>query len=141
MLFPLCGQLFCDNRQTIREARTHVKSLGTYKRHVWGTVSIWMANRPLRTRWLTLLSVETYELGPLKPGSVYTIPAKNDTRGLKCDCNTVIYRSVCLFSLCAWDGAYILPPSLYSACEACQNASTRAWGQWNQNCDAVYVAQ
>lgn len=64
----------------------------------------------------------TYDLAPLKPGSVYTEPGKNDTNGLKCDCNTIIYN-------------------LYSACEACQNASVKPWDQWSQNCDAVYVAQ
>jgi len=64
----------------------------------------------------------TYVLGPLENGSFYRLPTKNDTRGLKCDCNTVIY-------------------SLYSACEACQDAPTRSWGEWSQNCNDVYVAQ
>ncbi|KAF9777882.1 hypothetical protein BJ322DRAFT_1025455 [Thelephora terrestris] len=68
------------------------------------------------------LGYSVYELEPLKPGSMYTEPGKNDTKGLRCGCNTVIY-------------------SLYSACDACQNATVKSWGEWNQNCDAVYVAQ
>lgn len=88
--------LWATDRQAIRRIRTRVKSLGTYKHHVWGIVSTRMAKCLSGTRLLSYLSAGTYELGPLKPGSVYIAPRKNDTKGLKCGCNTVIYRSVWL---------------------------------------------
>lgn len=120
-----------------------MKSLGTYKGRAWGMVSTRVTNFLLETCLLSDALADVYELEPLDGSDYwYTEPEKGDTDGLKCGCNTIIYRSVFL-SICSRtsDDNHILPFSLYSACTACQNASTLAWAQWNKNCDAVYVTQ
>jgi hypothetical protein len=71
-----------------------VKLPGTYRRRAWGTVSAGTTNSLPETRSLTDMLTEVYELGPLEPDSYYTEPDKGDTTGLKCDCNTIIYRLV-----------------------------------------------
>jgi len=97
----------------------------------------------LSLRYLvTDASVGGFELGPLDPGSCYPKPGQGDAKALKCGCNSVIYRLVNLvLFFCTLNGRDIPPPSLYSACAACQNVSMGTWTGWSENCDSVYVTQ
>jgi len=96
---------------------------------------------PVR-RLVSDASVGGFELGPLGPGSCYPKPGRGDVKALKCGCNTVIYRLVNLVpSPCALDDRDTPPPSLYSACAACQNASMGTWAGWRENCGSVSVGQ
>jgi len=136
---------FCNlpygDSPTTRRNRAHVKSPGTCKERAWGTVSIRMTIFLSDVHILTDLLADVYELGPLEPDSWYTEPQEGDAEDLKCGCNTIIYRSVLsVLSFCVSDESHV-PPSLYSACTACQDISPQVWSQWNKNCDAVYVTQ
>jgi len=100
-----------------------------------------MVNFLLQKSLLIDVLADVYELGPFAPDSWYTEPEKGDTEGLKCGCNTIIYRLVHSgFAFVSVENRNPRP-SLYSACTACQNISTQTWTKWNQNCDAVYVTQ
>jgi hypothetical protein len=104
-------------------------------------VSTETVNFMLKTSFLTDALAGVYELGPLAPDSWYAEPGKEDTKGLECGCNTIIYRLVYPgFTFASGDNR-IPPSSLYSACTACQNIPTQAWTKWNQNCDVVYESQ
>ena len=119
-----------------------MKLPGISKERAWETVSTGATNYPPKTRLLIDVLADSYQLSSLDPGSQYKDPGKGDTNGLKCGCNTVIYRSVhSALSFCTLDGNRTPPSSLYSGCTACQNAPTNTWAQWSGNCDAVYVAQ
>ncbi|KAF8350580.1 hypothetical protein F5887DRAFT_1069583 [Amanita rubescens] len=59
-----------------------------------------------------------YQIPPLTPDQDYLGP--NPTAANSCRCSSVLY-------------------SLLSACALCQDAKTMLWGQYDQNCSAVYV--
>ena len=93
-MFVFWGPLYDDSR-TIRWDRTLVRLPGTSKERAWGTVSTRMTNSPPEMRLLIDVLAGFEVFGPLPSGFWYPGPDKGDNADLLCDCDTVIYRSVC----------------------------------------------